>query len=256
MITYYRDTYSPTHHLDTLRFTFAFCSYMYELHYTLTSIGFLLAFLNAVSDENIYMYPPVGMQLPKGTCWKVLKAMYGTTRGPRLWHTTLETFLVSIGYRRSISDPCLFYRADKKHLELIFFHIDDLIICSTKSRAARIADQLKKQFEIHEMGFPDEILGIQVSSDITGITLSAEESIGCILKEFEMDTAAGLSTPLPPNIKLPSLLKVPDPVVIDKYRRLLDKLLYVSKCVRLDISYAVNLMAGYCSSNNKTIWKY
>lgn len=89
-----------------------------------------------------------------------------------------------------------------------------------------------------------------------GIALSVQESINIIQKEFEIDLAAGLSTPLPPNLKLPSQEKVFHPIVIDKYKRLLGKLLYISRCVRFDIAFGVNLMARYCSKHNKTMWKY
>ena len=105
MKTYCGDTFPPTPHLDTLRLIFAFCSYVWQFDHTLTSIDFASAFPNAVSDEHFYMYPPTGMNLPEGTCWKVLKAMNGTSRAPRLWHTTLEKFLISIGFTRSSMDP-------------------------------------------------------------------------------------------------------------------------------------------------------
>ena len=71
-----------------------------------------------------------------------------------------------------------------------------------------------------------------------------------------MDLSRGLSTPLPTNLRLPSLEKVQDAIVMNKYRSLTGKLLYISTCMRFEISYSVKLMARYCSNHSKTIWKY
>lgn len=68
MKTYFGDSLSPTPHLDILIFVFAFCSYICKFDCTLTSIDFVTAFLNTVSDEYSYMHPPAGMNLPEGTC--------------------------------------------------------------------------------------------------------------------------------------------------------------------------------------------
>ena len=70
-----------------------------------------------------------------------------------------------------------------------------------------------------------------------------------------MDKSKGLLTPLPPGIKLPDLEDISDNVRIEKYRRLLGKLLYVSRCVRYDIYFAVDLLARYSTKHNKMIWK-
>ena len=62
-----------------------------------------------------------------------------------------------------------------------------------------------------------------------------------------------MSTPLPLGLKLPSLSDIRDTIVIDKYRKLLGKLLYLSRCSRYDIFYAVNLLSRYSTNHNKSI---
>ena len=68
-----------------------------------------------------------------------------------------------------------------------------------------------------------------------------------------MDCAKPISTPLVPGIKLPSLHEIENPLEISKYRVLLGKLLYISRCVSYDITYAVNALSRYSSKHNKNL---
>ena len=223
--------------------------------FSLYSIDFVSAFLNAVSDPNMYVTPPTGVNIQDGYCWKLLRALYGTARAPRLWHKTLEKLLNSLLFTRSVADACMYFRKTDEHTEIIFFHVDDLILCTVPQKAKDFISSVKKKFSIHDLGFPTEVLGIQVRRDKAGIYLSTEKSERKIIKEFEMDETMILETPLPPGYNLPSLDEVPDAVVIDKYRRLLGKLLYLSRCVRYDICYSINLLSRYSTRHNKSMWK-
>ncbi len=182
------------------------------------------------------------------------RALYGTARAPRLWHDTLETFLRNLEFLRSVADACLYYRKSKLTTEIIFFHVDDLILCTVPDKAKEFIKAVKKKFDIHDMGFPNEILGIQVIRDKFGIRLSTKNNELKIIEEFELSDAMRMNTPLPPGLKLPSLDDVPNPVIIEKYRSLLGKLLYLARCVRYDICYAVNLLSRYSSNHNKSMW--
>ena len=254
--TNFGDTFAPTPHLDTLRLVISYCASMAKSGFSLYSIDFVSAFLNAINDPHVYVTPPDGIEIRDGYCWKLNRALYGTARAPRLWHKTLENFLHSLGFLRSVADACLYYRKKKGLTDLIFFHVDDLILCTIHEEAKTFLKCVKKKFEIHDLGFPTEALGIQIRRDKSGIHLSTKKSEEKLIEEFEMKDAASLSTPLPPGLKLPPLADVPDAIVIDKYRKLLGKLLYLSRCVRYDICYAVNFLSRYSTKHNKSIWFY
>lgn len=102
--------------------------------YSLYAIDFVSAFLNALSDPNVYIKPQDGVKIQDGSCWKLKRALYGTARASRLWHKTLEKLLHSLGFIRLVADACLYYRKDKILPELIFFHVDDLILRSTPEK--------------------------------------------------------------------------------------------------------------------------
>lgn len=253
--TNFGDTFAPTPHLDTFRLLVAYCAKMAGSGYSLFSIDFVSAFLNAINDPHVYVTPPEGVKIRDGYCWRLKRALYGTARAPRLWHKTLELLLHNLGFVRSVADACLYYRRTKTLTELIFFHVDDLILCTVPNSAKAFIESVKKKFKIHDMGFPTETLGIQIRRDSSGIHLSTKRSEEKILLEFEMEDSGVLRTPLPPGLKLPALTQVPNPVNITKYRRLLGKLLYLSRCVRYDICYATNLLSRYATNHNKSIWK-
>ena len=140
-------------------------------------------------------------------------------------------------------------------LDIIFFHVDDVILCGHPESIRHVIKNNKNKFKILDLGFPTEILGIQIRKDKQAIYLSTDKSELKVISEYEMDNSKGSSTPLPPGLKLPPLLEVLNPVVILKYRNLLGKLLYISRCVRFDICYAVNLLCRYSSNHNTTMWK-
>lgn len=252
--TNFGETFAPTPHLDTLRLVVSYCASMALSGFSLYSIDFVSAFLNAISDPNVYVTPPEGVQIREGYCWKLKRALYGTQRAPRLWYKTLEKLLHNLGFIRSVADACLYYRRNENLTELIFFHVDDLILCTTSDKAKEFVRFVKEKFDIHELGFPTEALGIQIRRDKEGIHLSTAKSELKIIKEFEMNDATASSTPLPPGLILPSLKAVQNPIVIGKYRKLLGKLLYLSRCTRYDICYGVNLLSRYSTNHNKSIW--
>jgi len=47
------------------------------------------AFSNAPLDEEIYMYPPAEMGLPKNALLRLLKALYGLKQASRLLHALI-----------------------------------------------------------------------------------------------------------------------------------------------------------------------
>ena len=67
----YGDTFAPKPHLDTLRFVVAYCAQKSNAGFSLFSIDFVSEFLNAISDPDMFVKPPVGVEIEKGHCWKL-----------------------------------------------------------------------------------------------------------------------------------------------------------------------------------------
>ena len=68
------------------------------------------AYLNAKLKEDIYMEIPEGLKR-KGFC-KLNKALYGLKQSGRMWNETFNKVLISLNFKRFISDPCVYIKKD------------------------------------------------------------------------------------------------------------------------------------------------
>lgn len=151
---------SSTPHLDSLRFVIYDCASKHSQRFYLFSIACVSAFLNVISDHEAYVSFPQGITNEKGHNWRLKRALYGTVRDPRLWYKTLENLLHKLGFLRLVADTCLYYRKLNRIVELIFFHVGDLILCTTPEKAKAFINSVKNKFGIHDFGFSIKVLGI------------------------------------------------------------------------------------------------
>lgn len=139
-------------------------------------------------------------------------------------------------------------------MEIIFFPVDDVILCGSPEFLKKVIHDIKNKLEINDLGFPTEVLGIQIRRNSKALYLSTEKNERRIITEFEINHAKRLRTPSPTGLKLAPLNEISDPLVIPKNRKLPGNLPYISRCVRFDICYAVNFLSRYSSNHNTTIW--
>ena len=122
------------------------------------------AFLNAVLKEDVYVELPPGM-FPKGRrCWKLLRALYGLRRSPRLWQEEATRVLLLLGFKVVQEDLCLFVKGDI----LLIFYVDDILIFNppkARQEAEVIGRELSKAWELRSMGEAQWFLGIRIIRD-------------------------------------------------------------------------------------------
>lgn len=140
-------------------------------------------------------------------------------------------------------------------IAILYYHVDDFLICAKESLIKEITDKLNKKFKLYRLGFPEEILGINVSMDSEGVFLYMEDKITDLLQIYELLEAHSLTTPLPANISLPDRNEIQDLCVIENYQSLVGSLLYIARCVRFDISFGVNLLSRYSNKHNVKLWR-
>eukprot|EP00833_Pecoramyces_ruminatium_P012351 jgi/Orpsp1_1/1186383/evm.model.d7180000050149.1 len=116
------------------------------------------AYLNAKLDENIYMELPEGLN-QKGYC-KLNKALYGLKQSGRMWNETLNKVLLKLGFKRFVSDPCVYIKKDKnnKIICLLAVYVDDIIIAGTDSEIDKTKSSIKNNFEATDVGEVDFII--------------------------------------------------------------------------------------------------
>ncbi|KAJ9535661.1 LOW QUALITY PROTEIN: hypothetical protein OSB04_un001195 [Centaurea solstitialis] len=116
---------------------------------------------------------------------------------------------------------------------------DDKMIRSTK-------DMLKSKFDMKDMGLSYVILGIKITRTQNSLVLSQTHYVDKILEKFyKGDTNI---TKTPSDTKRIVLYKV-------EYSRILDSLMYLMSCTRLDLAYAVSKLSKYTSNASVEYWR-
>ena len=97
------------------------------------------AFLNSILTDEVYVELPPGMfpRTTKMRCWRLLRALYGLRKSPRLWQQEATRVLGQLGFKTVYEDVCLMVSDDGI---LVIFYVDDILIFSPKSIRQRAAD--------------------------------------------------------------------------------------------------------------------
>lgn len=141
------------------------------------------AFLNADVDEDIYMEIPEGFRDGKeGMVCKLQKALYGLKQSPRNWYLLVSKFIMDeLGFRSSVSDPCLFFRrSDSGRLMLLFLFVDDFQVSYHKEDKAQwdsLKSKLVARFNTKDMGESTWILGMRIVRNRVARTVTLDQEL-------------------------------------------------------------------------------
>lgn len=194
----YNETFAPTGCDASLRLLLMIAA---SENFELDQMDVRCAFLNGLTDMRIFIRPPKGVKIDlkpnQGLLLK--KSLYGLKQSPRCWYKALSSFFSGINFLPSHSDPCLFISADPSNPVLIFVHVDDLVI--TGQDIKPVKEALKSKFEMHNLGPCEWVLGMRVSRNREGqtITLQQDQYIHNMLEEFGMLDCCSVTSPLPSN---------------------------------------------------------
>lgn len=196
------ETYAATVKMKIFRFILALTA-AFDLDTWHTDIT--NAFLNSRLDEDVYCKLPDGFAQP-GKCIKLLRALYGLRRAPRLWQQELSDFLETQGLRQVKEESCLFTNDDGIFL---LFYVDDILMVSRKDRepqALRIRNALLARYELKDLGELKWYLGIRIIRDRAQgkLWICQDSYIEKITNRYHLEFRKYPSTPMhtepiPPN---------------------------------------------------------
>jgi len=215
------------------------------------------AFLNAQVKEDIYIEAPDGINITDKQVLKLNKALYGIKQAPREWNENINAYLTSLEFHRCRKDPCIYIKVSKNNHNIILgLFVDDILVSynnKDKDEWYKYKQQLKKQYELSDLGEVQHILGMRITRKNDGkqIYIDQQVYINEKLKQYGMNESRGISAPEANNIKLveceeDELLEQPN-----EYRGMVRSLIYASISTRPDITHTVNMLSRYMSKPGK-----
>lgn len=216
------------------------------------------AFLQSELNENIYMEPPDGIQFDGDKVCLLLKSIYGLKQSPRQWNKKLHEFLISIGFKQSKTDYCVYYFHSNNIFDnfyILVFVDDILLITKNQHRIKALKNKLKENFEMTDSEPLSYYLGIRIDRDEDNIYLSQKAYLENLLRKTNMIDCNPISTPLEIKISVEELTG--ENVEIDeKYpcRSVIGSLMYAMLCTRPDLCYSVCLLSRFQSKPSKRLW--
>jgi hypothetical protein len=238
----YDETFAPVAKMSTVRLLISCAvNFGWPLH----QLYVKNAFLHGDLQEEVYMEVPPGWSKPEsiGRVCKLKKSLYGLKQSPRAWFDRFRRALCNMGYKQCNGDHTIFYRHSGRKITILAVYVDDIIITGDDEVEIKsLKKNLRKQFEVKDLGQLRYFLGIEIARSKKGIVLSLRKYVLDLLSETSMLGCQPASTPIDPNHKLCS--ESGDPVNKERYQRLVGRLIYLCH-TRPDISYDVSVVSRY-----------
>src|SRR5680860_201186 len=249
----YFEVYAATGMYKTMRLGLSLAAFW---DHELEQLDVPTAFLNADVNEDVYMEVPDGYRAGREhlVC-KLKKALYGLKQAPRMWYLLISRFITeTLGYRASVSDPCLFYKRSRTgRLMILFLFVDDFQSNFHREDAAEWGEAkacLISRFKTKDMGASTWILGMRIRRDRAKrtITLDQELYVTKALEKYGLRSCKVAATPevtgpvVVPGSTGDAALDQPADHV--QYMELVGTLMYAGISTRPDIAHAAHALAS------------
>jgi hypothetical protein len=190
---------------------------------------------------------------------RLVKALYGLKESPLLWNIHITDTLLTIGYRRSSYDKCVFYHTDEgtnKLDSIIALHVDDLVRGSNNSALdAHYHAVLTQTYGAYTKHAGDDLayvgMRIRFNRENKSVTCYQTTQIKDIAKKYGITGKA--STPAAESIKENAEAST-SPYLYDTtlYRSALMSVMYVATHTRPDVLYATTTLAKHSQAPRQT----
>ena len=180
-------TDSPTANKSSLRLGLALASSMgWKIH----SLDFTSAFIQGqdIDRDVILIPPPEYRKQHPGIVWKVIKRIYGLRDAPRGWFLELDTYLKSLGAKKSCLDNALYlFRREGKLIGFVLSHVDDLCFGGEPEFHNGVISKVMRKYVIGAAEVESFVYtGWNLDQDSSGIRITQKDYLeGVNLEEFE-----------------------------------------------------------------------
>ena len=246
----YDETFSPMIKPPTVRLIL---SLAVSQNCPLPQLDVKNAFLHGILKEEVYMAQPQGYidsSHPHSVC-KLHKSIYGLKQAPRAWFESFTTQLLHLGFIASTADSFLFIYNNHHVIAYLLLYIDDIVLTSNStSFLDSLILQLKKVFDLKDLGPLHYFLGLQVSRTSDALHVTQTRYASDLLVKHHMVDSKLAKTPCSPNTRLfvheGDLLSDPH-----GYRSLVGALHYLT-FTKPNILFAVHQVCQYMAAPTTT----
>ena len=255
----YTETFAPVTRLETLRLLFALAV---QKDWEVRQIDVKTAYLYGDLDEEVYMEPPEGANVPEGHVYLLKKALYGLKQAGRQWYRKLKDTMSKFGLTQVISEPHTFVAHKvvdgQKYTIILPVYVDDLFPIGDKRLTDDFEAWIGDYFEITTPCDAHYFLGIRIKRNRNPdpesglnpyISLDQDKYIESVLSRVtepirNQDTPLS-ATELVPN---PDPKESADPEVVHRYQSAIGQLMYIMLGTRPDLAYAVGKLSRFSSN--------
>jgi len=245
----FHETFSPTLKSDLIRI---FTALAVQNNFQIHQIDINAAYLNTPLKEEIYMKPLKGHEDYNKKYWKLRKAIYGLKQSGKQWNDELDKYIKKIGYKRIISEPCLYSKRNKhnKISSILVIYVDDILLAVERVEIENTKKLIKERFKIKDTGKVNFIIGIKFIKHKNGYFLNQSRYAEEILEKYGMKNSVSSRNTKP--IIDEELRK--NKIDKTKYRSAIGNLLYLAISTRTDIMYSVGKAARRSKDPNLEDW--
>jgi hypothetical protein len=215
------------------------------------------AFLNGTLDNPIYLQPPPGLDVEKGHCLKLHKAIYGLKQAPRVWYAELKKFFASIYFQPSPADPCLFTSSILNWECFVHIYVDDMIIISHDVN--RFKKLISARFRMEDLSKANHILGIKISRpSLSKLLMTQETYAQSILDNYNMANCTTTTTPMSLNLRLVKCSDAEHQSFLQlniNYQEALGLINYLAVSTRPEIAFTISQLSQHLKRPGILHWK-
>lgn len=260
----YKETFAPVVKYKSLRIILGLAA---ELDYELKQMDVVTAFLNANIKETVYMKQPEGFETgDQDMVCKLKKTLYGTKQAPHEWNEELNGFILSLGFRRCVSDTCVYVKkSNTGYPMLLSIFVDDIVTAYATEDEKEWEDYKEKftrKFQMKDLGDVEWILGMRVrrNREKRELKLDQQQYLQKVLETYKMTTSNPVATPEQQGLKLsksdcPTTDKEKHDMKGVPYRSAVGSLLYAAIGTRPDIAHAVNEVSKFIQDPGMIHWQ-
>ena len=214
-------------------------------------VDFKNAFTNADMCDEVYTTCPPGFGVP-GKCWRLLKALYGLRKSPKLWFDELVSFLNGLGFYHCPDEPCILINKDTGLI--LFLYVDDLLVIAQQDCIHHINQfktALNSKYGIKDLGEAMSFLNIRILRDVKAkkLWICQDGYIDKLCNKFGIDgSLRSVITPLMSSYRPQPFEGQATLQQVTEMQEKVGSILYAAVVSRPDVSFAASQLSQFATN--------